>query len=49
MIYMFLCKAAVRLVAELSRLSGVTYCLIATMAVMVLLVGYQTFTPYNRN
>lgn len=42
---MGLFMAAVRLVADLIQLSGIVYILIAVLALMVLTVAYNTFTP----
>ena len=39
----------VRFINDVARLSAVTYSLILTIDIMVLVVAYQTFTPYNRN
>lgn len=42
-------SSVVHLVIDVTRLSGVTHCLLVTIGLMVLVVAYQTFTPYNRD
>lgn len=39
----------VRFINDVAHLSAVTYSLIFTIGIMVLVVAYQTFIPYNRN